>query len=55
MKILDLIIAIAWTLVGIVDTMMVINGQDPNWVHVFCPLIIVILGSWAKWLASQKK
>ena len=55
MKACKLGLAILWSLVAIGDITMAVGGQNPSWVHVFCPLVVVVFDSWADWLVSRNK
>lgn len=44
----DLILAIMWTIVAIVDIVSCAVGNQPSWILVFAPLAIVLLNYWAK-------
>ena len=55
MKTCKLALAILWSLVAIGDIAMAVGGQNPSWVHVFCPLVVVVFDSWVDWLVSRNK
>ena len=47
-------LAIAWTIVFIVDLIVMIAGEPPNWVLVFCPLIILLTDRWDQYLRLKR-
>lgn len=55
MKAYKLDLAILWSLVAIGDIVMAVEGCNPTWMSVFCPLVVVVFDSWADWLVSHNK
>ena len=55
MKTCKLALAILWSAVAIGDITMAVEGYNPTWMSVFCPLVVVVFDSWADWLVSRNK
>lgn len=47
-------LAIAWTLVLFVDIYLTIAGEQPNWVLVYCPLIILVTDRWDAYIKARR-
>lgn len=47
-------LAIAWTLVLFVDIYLTIAGEQPNWVLVYCPLIILVTDRWEQYFRLRR-
>lgn len=54
MKKTALRLAIAWTIVFIVDLIVMITGEPPNWILVFCPLIILLTDRWEQYFRLRR-
>ena len=48
------ILAIVWTAILFVDICLTIAGIKPNWVLVYCPLIIVIWDRWSIYIKEKR-
>lgn len=46
---------ILWTIVLVGDIMMAVSGAAPNWLLVFCPLIVVWFNSLMEYIYDEKK
>ena len=47
-------LAIAWTIIFIVDLIVMISGEPPNWILVFCPLIILVWDRWEHYIKESR-
>lgn len=55
MKACKLGLALLWSIVAIGDIAMAVEGCNPTWISVFCPLVVVVFDSWMDWLVSRNK
>ena len=46
-------LALMWTFVLITDIISCYIGNEPSWVLVFCPLIILVIEKWEKYFNSR--
>ena len=49
---MKLLLAILWSVVMAVDIISAVVGNDPNWILVFCPLIILVMDKWEDYIQS---
>ena len=42
-----------WTMVLITDIISCSIGKEPNWMSVFCPLIILVIEKWDKYFTTR--
>ena len=42
----NIILAIMWTFVLVIDVILWVCGATPQWLAVFCPLIAVVVNTW---------
>ena len=50
---MKLLLAILWSIVMAVDIISAAVGNDPNWILVFCPLIILVMDKWEDSIQSR--
>lgn len=50
---MKLLLAILWSIVMVVDIISAVVGNDPNWILVFCPLIILVMDKWEDYIRSR--
>ena len=50
---MKLLLAILWSVVMAVDIISAVFGNDPNWILVFCPLIILVMDKWEDYIQSR--
>ena len=50
---MKLLLAILWSVVMAVDIISAVAGNDPNWILVFCPLIILVMDKWEDYIRSR--
>lgn len=46
-------LAILWSIVLVADIISAVVGNDPSWVLVFCPLIILVMDKWENYIRSK--
>ena len=51
---MKLLLAILWSVVMAVDIINAVVGNDPNWILVFCPLIILVMDKWEDYIQSRR-
>ena len=49
---MKLLLAILWSVVMVVDIISAVVGNAPNWILVFCPLIILVMDKWEDYIRS---
>lgn len=49
---MKLLLAILWSVVMVIDIINAVIGNDPNWILVFCPLIILVMDKWEDYIQS---
>ena len=42
----NIILAIIWTFAFVCNVILCVCGSTPQWLSVFCPLIVVVMNSW---------
>lgn len=47
-------LAIAWTIALIADIYLTIAGEQPTWVLVYCPLIILVTDKWDAYIKAKR-
>ena len=50
---MKLLLAILWSVVMAIDIISAVVGNDPNWILVFCPLIILVMDKWKDYIQSR--
>lgn len=50
---MKLLLAILWSVVMAVDIITAVVGNDPNWILVFCPLVILVMDKWEDYIQSR--
>lgn len=50
---MKLLLAILWSVVMVIDIISAVIGNDPNWILVFCPLIILVMDKWEDYIQSH--
>lgn len=50
---MQLIYAIIWTFVFIIDFINMLIGNEPSWFLVFCPLAILVVEYWDQYLRDR--
>lgn len=50
---MKLLLAILWSVVMAVDIISAVVGNDPNWILVFCPLVILVMDKWEDYIQSR--
>ena len=50
---MKLLLAILWSVVMAVDIISAVVGNDPNWILVFCPLVILVMDKWEDYIRSR--
>lgn len=51
---MELILALLWTLTLIVDIISACTGNEPTWILVFCPLVILVMDRWEIYFKNRK-
>lgn len=46
-------LAILWSIVLVADIISAVVGNDPSWVLVFCPLIILVMDKWENYIRNK--
>lgn len=50
---MNLLIAILWSFCLVIDIIACAVGSAPNWVIVFCPLIILVMDKWKNYFKER--
>lgn len=46
-------LALIWTIVLISDILSAYSGNEPNWMLVFCPLILLVFKYWNDYFTTR--
>ena len=50
---MKLTLALIWTIVLISDIFSAYSGNEPNWMLVFCPLILLVIKYWDDYFTTR--
>lgn len=50
---MELICAVLWTIIFIVDFIDMLIDNEPSWILVFCPLILLVLEYWEQYFRDH--
>lgn len=50
---MKLLLAILWSFALVVDIISAVTGNAPNWILVFCPIIVVVMDKWEDYIQSR--
>ena len=51
---MDLALALCWTICLVVDIISCVAGDEPSWILVFCPLIILVWDRWDHYFKNHE-
>lgn len=50
---MKLMLAVLWSIALVADIISAVIGNEPSWVLVFCPLVILVMDKWEDYVKSR--
>ena len=50
---MKLILALVWSIVLFFDILSACSGNEPNWILVFCPLVLLVSNYWVDYFFTR--